>query len=117
MPLKIYEYKKCSTCRKATKYLDSRSISYTQIPIRETPPNMAELKIMLQLYDGDIKKLFNRSGGDYREMNLKDKLDEMTTHQALKLMQQNGNLVKRPFAISGSKGIVGFKEDEWNSLF
>lgn len=117
MALKVYEYSKCSTCRKALKYLDARGITYTSIPIRETPPSMPELKKMLKIYDGDLKKLFNRSGGDYREMNLKDKLDGMSDDAALKLMLKNGNLVKRPFAIDGSKGIVGFNESDWDDLF
>jgi arsenate reductase (glutaredoxin) len=117
MSLKVYEYRKCSTCRNALKYLEARGISYTAVPIRDTPPSMSELKTMLNVYNGDIKKLFNRSGGDYREMNLKDKLGAMSDDAALKLMRSNGNLVKRPFAIDGAKGIVGFNEAEWNNLF
>ena len=36
---KVYEYKGCSTCRKALKWLEAQGIEYKAVPIRETPPN------------------------------------------------------------------------------
>ncbi len=115
--LKVYEYKGCSTCRNALKYLDKKGIDYKAIPIRETPPSKAELKKMLACYDGDIKRLFNTSGQDYRAMKIKDKIKDMTEKEAFELLNGNGNLVKRPFVIDGSDGIVGFKEPEWKAFF
>ena len=113
--MKIYTYKNCSTCRKAVKYLDSTKRDYTEIAIRETPPSKAELKAMLKIYDGDIRKLFNTSGGDYKEMNLKDKLPKMSEAKAIDLLSKNGNLVKRPFLLVGNTGTVGFKEEDWKT--
>ncbi|MCB9091483.1 MAG: arsenate reductase family protein [Halobacteriovoraceae bacterium] len=113
MSYKFYEYKNCSTCRKAQKYLEKKNIDFKPIAIRETPPTKAELKKMLKYMDGDIKKLFNTSGQDYRAMSLKDKLPKLTEAQALELLSQNGNLVKRPFLIGSHWGTVGFKEDAW----
>ena len=72
---------------------------------------------MLNNYNRDVRKLFNTSGGDYRALNLKDKLPVMNDSEALKLLSDNGNLVKRPFAISGNSGSVGFSESVWNDLF
>lgn len=117
MSLKFYEYKNCSTCRKAQKWLENKGIEFKVIPIRETPPSKTELKKMLGLMEGDLKRLFNTSGQDYREMNLKEKLPKMTESKAFELLLKNGNLVKRPFLIGKNIGTVGFKEDFWKTLF
>jgi arsenate reductase len=114
---RIYTYKNCGTCRKAVKYLAARKIAFTEIPIRETPPKKAELKKMLKLYDGDLRRLFNTSGGDYKALTLKDRLPAMSIDEAVDLLAANGNLVKRPFALIGDQGLVGFKEPEWDAVF
>lgn len=114
-PLTIYTYAKCSTCRAATAWLTAQGVPYEEVPIRERPPTLAELKRMLAAQDGELKSLFNRSGNDYREQNLKDKLPEMSETEALKLLAGNGNLVKRPFAFIGREGVVGFDADTWKA--
>ena len=116
MGLKVYEYAKCSTCRKATKFLDAKKVTYQKIDITEKAPTQAELKTMLGHYNGELKKLFNTSGVVYREMKLGTKLADMTQAQAIKLLASNGKLVKRPFVLTSKKGCVGFKEDEWKKL-
>ena len=72
---------------------------------------------MLGYLDGDIKKLFNTSGVDYRAINLKEKLPKMSDAEALELLGRNGNLVKRPFVVSGDSGTVGFREEVWREMF
>jgi arsenate reductase len=111
--LKVYEYKNCGTCKKALKFLEAEGVDYKAIPIRETPPKKTELKKMLGYMDGQIKKLFNTSGQDYRAMGIKDKIADMTDKEAIDLLSQNGNLVKRPFVLGDNWGIVGFKEENW----
>lgn len=117
MSWKVYEYKQCGTCRNALKFLDKKGISYVRVPVRESPPKKTELQKMLKAYDGEIKKLFNRSSQDYRDLKLKDKLDQMSTEEAFELLQKNGNLVKRPFVISERGALLGFKEEEWEKYF
>ena len=117
MMLKVYIYKNCDTCRKAKKYLNAKEVEYELIPIREQPPSFNELRVMLDNYKGDIRRLFNTSGRDYRDLNLKDKLSKMKEIEALELLSKNGNLVKRPFAINGKNGAVGFSESVWGDLF
>lgn len=114
--LKVYTYQACSTCRNAVKWLNAHGIAFTEVPIRETPPSVDELKTMLKAR-GDLRALFNASGMDYRAMGLKDKLPQMSEEKALKLLSTHGNLVKRPFAIgpSASVALVGFKESEWQA--
>lgn len=115
--LKIYAYSGCSTCKNALKWLKQHAIPFKEIAIRETPPSMTELKAMLGAFDGDLRRLFNTSGMDYRGLGLKDKLPAMSTDDALKMLAENGNLVKRPFAIDAKNKVhlVGFKEDEWKA--
>ncbi|MCZ6675230.1 MAG: arsenate reductase family protein [Verrucomicrobia bacterium] len=110
---KIYTYKNCGTCRKATQWLTNQEVEFEEHAIRETPPTKLELESMLNEYDGDLRKLFNTSGMDYRALGLKDKLPTMSKKQALKLLTQNGNLVKRPFLLSDSFKAVGFRESDW----
>jgi len=115
--LKLHAYSGCSTCRNAIKWLQQHAIPFEEIAIRETPPALADLKAMLAAHDGDLRKLFNVSGLDYRSLGLKDKLPTMSVDAALKLLAENGNLVKRPFAFDTKNKVhlVGFKEPEWQA--
>jgi len=117
--LKVYAYQGCSTCRNAIKWLKSRRIPFTEIAIRETQPSVRELKVALTAEGGEIRPLFNVSGQDYRALGLKDKLPQLSEAAALKLLSENGNLVKRPFAIDEAAGLflVGFREPEWQEAF
>ncbi len=112
--MKIYTYKNCDTCRKALKWLDARGKGYELKAIRKTPPTVKELQSMLDAYNGEIRKLFNSSGRDYKALNIKDKLPELTSAQALDLLAGNGNLIKRPFLLAGTANLVGFNEVEWS---
>jgi arsenate reductase (glutaredoxin) len=116
MSVKIYEYNRCGTCRNALKYLTAKGINFETVAIRETPPTIKELESMIK-QTGDIKKLLNTSGVDYRSLNMKDKVKTHSEKEILKLLSQNGNLIKRPFVIYGDKGITGFKESDWDLFF
>lgn len=117
--LKVYTYKPCSTCRNATNWLRANSIDFEELPIRETPPNMDELKTMLSACEGQMRSILNTSGQDYRALGLKDKLDAMDANAVLHQLTQNGNLIKRPFAIDAEHGLflVGFREEKWKQAF
>jgi arsenate reductase (glutaredoxin) len=115
--MKIYTYSKCGTCRKAMKFLTEKKLSVEEIPIREIPPSNEDLECMLILYKGDIKRLFNTSGLDYRALNMKEILPTLSKEKAIGLLASNGNLVKRPFLlINKNEGCVGFNEIEWKRL-
>ncbi|TGK28024.1 arsenate reductase family protein [Leptospira gomenensis] len=117
MKLKVYQYQNCGTCRKALKFLAGKKVELEVLPIRETPPKKAELKTMLKYLGNDSKKLFNTSGGDYKEMGLKDKLPFLSLDEQLELLSKHGNLVKRPFVLGEDFGFAGFKEEEWKKRF
>ena len=120
MSFKIYEYKNCSTCQKALKFLDKKGVEYERVSIWDKPPTKAELKKMLGFLKaggGSFKQLFNTSGVQYRELGISDKIKNgLSEEQALELLAGNGKLIKRPFVLTGKGGAVGFKEDVWKKL-
>lgn len=107
------EYPKCSTCRKAKKWLDEHKITYTDRHIAEDNPTYEELKEWHEKSGLPLKKFFNTSGLIYREMQLKDKLASMSEEEQLKLLATDGMLVKRPVIVDGDTVLTGFKEAEW----
>ena len=111
----IYTYSSCDTCRRATRWLREHEIAFAEKPIRETPPSKAELKRMLKFQDGQLSKLFNVAGRDYRDQDVKTKLPLLSEDEALTLLSGNGNLVKRPFLLSEKMGLVGFDETRWGA--
>lgn len=111
--IRIYVYKNCDSCRKALKWLRQHGLGFEELPIRETPPSKQELARMLEHRGGDLKALFNTSGRDYRELGLKDRISDLSFDEAAELLGGNGNLVKRPFLLSDTVGLVGFRETEW----
>jgi arsenate reductase (glutaredoxin) len=118
--IKVYEYKSCSTCQKALKYLDKKSLQYERLPIVEKPPSVGELKTMLgylKAAGGSFKNLFNTSGLQYRELKISDKIKAgMTEDEAIQLLSKNGKLIKRPFLLTEDGGAVGFNEAVWAKL-
>ena len=112
----MYTYKNCGTCKRATKWLKEQGVDFEELPIRETPPSVVELKQMLGYQNGELKKLFNIAGGDYRELNMREVLSTLSEREALELLAGRGNLVKRPFLLGDGFGLVGFKEADWASV-
>jgi arsenate reductase len=113
--LKIYTYANCDTCRRAVKWLRAHKLDFAEHPIRETPPSPAELRTMLAAHGGELRRLFNTSGRDYREQKLGEKLPAMSESAALALLAGNGNLVKRPFLLGRRVALTGFDEATWTS--
>ncbi len=115
--MKVFTYKNCGTCKKATQWLSEQGIAFEEVAIRETPPSIQALRQMLDYQSGELRKLFNTAGGDYRELNMKDKLPSMAVDDALALLASRGNLLKRPFLLADGFGLVGFKQADWAQAF
>lgn len=114
-PAVIYTYANCSTCREATRWLRARGIAFIEKPIRETPPSPSELQVMLRHQGGELRRLFNTSGRDYREQKLSERFPALDQAGAFALLAGNGNLIKRPFLLTGDVGLVGFNEKAWTA--
>ena len=113
MKVLFIEYPKCSTCQKAKKHLLSLGVEVEARHIVEDTPSVEELTAWWKRSGLPLKKFFNTSGILYKQMNLKDKLKEMSEDEQLKLLATDGMLVKRPLVIGDGFVLTGFKEKEW----
>ena len=110
----VLEYPKCSTCKKALKWLEENEVPFTKRHIVEENPSEQELTEWYHKSGLPLKKFFNTSGNLYKEMKLKDKLPEMTEEEQYDLLATDGMLVKRPILVTEDKVLVGFREKEWS---
>ena len=110
------EYPKCSTCQKAKKWLDENNIDYIDRNIITETPSKEELKEWIDRSGIDVKKFFNTSGIKYRELNIKEKIKNMSEDEIYELLSSDGMLIKRPLFISDKRILKGFKEKEWEEL-
>ncbi len=111
------EYPKCTTCKKAKKFLTDNNIKFEERHIVENNPSKEELKLWIEKSELPIKKFFNTSGIKYRELNMKDKMKELSFDELLDILSSDGMLVKRPLIISDSGILIGFKEDNYKEFF
>lgn len=111
--MKVLAYRKCSTCIKALKWLDEHNISYEERAIKEENPTYEELKEWYTKSGLPLKKFFNTSGMLYKEMQLKDKLPQMSEEEQYALLATDGMLVKRPVLVGDGFVLTGFKESTW----
>ena len=109
-------YPRCSTCKKAQKWLDEHGQAYTVRDIKEDNPTEQELRSWREKSGLPLKRFFNTSGQKYREMELKDKLPAMSEDEQYALLATDGMLVKRPILLGDGKVLVGFKEKEWQEV-
>lgn len=113
MSILFIEYPKCSTCQKAKKWLNDHQIAFEDRHIVEDNPSKEELRQWHERSGLPLKRFFNTSGQLYRQMELKDKLPQMSQEEQLEILASNGMLVKRPLVIAEDVVLTGFKEAEW----
>ena len=106
-------YPKCSTCKKARKWLEENGIAFDERDIKEENPTRKELVKWHKQSGLPLRRFFNTSGMLYRELQLKDKLPNMTEDEMYDLLASDGMLVKRPLLIKDDVVLVGFKQGEW----
>ena len=111
--IKVYCYSKCSTCRKALKWLEEKGIRYESIDIKTEHPDENTLRMYYEKSGLPLKRFFNTSGMQYREMGLSKKLPDMSVDEQLALLASDGMLIKRPLVVSDGFVLTGFKEEEW----
>ena len=109
-------YPKCSTCKKARRWLEENGIAFDERDIKEENPTRKELVKWHKQSGLPLRKFFNTSGMLYRELLLKDKLPKMTEDEMYDLLASDGMLVKRPLLIKDDVVLVGFKQGEWETL-
>ena len=107
-------YPKCSTCKKAERYLIEKNAEFTVRDIKLNNPSKTELKEWIERSGLEIRRFFNTSGLKYKELNLKEKLSQMSDDEKIDLLASDGMLVKRPILVSDDFVLVGFKQTEWD---
>ena len=111
--LKVYCYSKCTTCKKALKWLDDRGIAYEPADIKADHPDETALRQYHALSGYPLKRFFNTSGLPYRELGLAGKLPSMSEDEQFALLASDGMLVKRPLVVGDGFVLTGFREEEW----
>ena len=110
----FYSYPKCSTCRKASKWLDQHNINYRLIDIVKEPPLKNFLELALKQFSFDKKKLFNTRGKSFQSLDFD--INDLSNEKIIELLSNDGKLIKRPFLIiNESKLILGFNDSEYTS--
>lgn len=116
MKVLCVEYPKCSTCKKAIKWLKEHQVEFTDRHIVEDNPSAEELKEWHKKSGLPLKRFFNTSGQIYRGQGIKDRLPSMSEEEQYELLSTNGMLVKRPIVVGDDFVLVGFKEKEYEEL-
>ena len=112
----LYSYLKCSTCRKAAKWLESRDFEFKLIDIVKEPPLVNYLNLALEQYSDEKKSIFNTRGQAFKTLNLD--IYGLSREEIIQLLLSDGKLIKRPFLIyEGKKVILGFNEIEYAKQF
>ena len=117
MPTRVYQYPKCSTCRKALKWLDGRRVSYEKSDLVADPIPLATLKDLHKRSGLPIARFFNTSGESYRAGDFKNRLPKLKDSEALAALAKDGKLVKRPIVDTGKAVLVGFDEKAYGAVF
>jgi len=115
--IKLYGYSKCSTVRKAKNWLDENNIAYEDIDMVKIPPSREEMENIYKTSGLEIKKFFNTSGMRYRELGLKDKLQDASEDEMYELLASDGMLIKRPIVTNGTSVTLGFNEEQFESVW
>jgi len=112
----LYSYLKCSTCRKAAKWLKSKDLEFKLIDIIKEPQIINYLNLALDQFSGDRKRIFNTRGKAFKNLNLD--IYDLSREEIFQLLLSDGKLIKRPFIIyQGEKVILGFNEIEYAKQF
>lgn len=109
-------YPKCSTCKRAEKFLKENNAEFVNRNIVEENPTAEELSLWMDKSGLEPRKFFNTSGVLYREMNLKDKIKTMSKEEMIEILSTNGMLVKRPLLVTEDIVLVGFKEENYKEI-
>ena len=110
----LYGINNCDTVKKARRWLDARNVDYQFVDFRKSPLAESDLRSWCQ--DSDWSLLLNRRSTTWRQLADEDKTD-VDEAKAVALMLMHPTLIKRPVLATSSKVVVGFKEDEYRSLF
>ncbi|KIH71610.1 Spx/MgsR family RNA polymerase-binding regulatory protein [Salinicoccus roseus] len=112
----LYEYPKCTTCRKGKKFLEENDVEFESIDMVKQPPAAGTLAEMMERSGKNVDEFFNKRGKRFKELELKERLDEMAEDEKVELLSTDGMLIRRPLLYDGSDVVLGFKEEEYKQF-
>lgn len=112
----LYEYPKCTTCRKGKKFLEENGVEFESIDMVKQPPSAGILAEMVDRSGKNVDEFFNKRGKRFKELELKERLDEMAEEEKVELLSTDGMLIRRPLLYDGSSVVLGFKEEEYKQF-
>lgn len=109
----FYEYSKCTTCRKGKKFLEDNNLEFTAIDMVKNVPSIDTLKGIVDRSSYDVDDFFNKRGGKFKELGLKERLPELSDDEKFELLASDGMLIKRPMVVLDDQVLLGFKEENY----
>ncbi|WP_017547917.1 arsenate reductase family protein [Salinicoccus carnicancri] len=113
----LYEYPKCTTCRKGRKFLEENDVDFQAHDMVQAPPSKEKLKEIISKSGNDIDDFFNKRGKKFKELELRDRLPSMSDDEKVDMLSSDGMLIRRPLAYDGEQVLLGFREDVWQKAF
>lgn len=113
----LYEYPKCTTCRKGRKFLEENDVEFQAHDMVKVPPSEETLREIISKSDREIDDFFNKRGKKFKEMDLKNRLSAMSDEEKIETLSGDGMLIRRPLAYDGRQVLLGFKADDWQKAF
>jgi len=112
----LYSYLRCSTCRKAIKWLDKENFEYHLRDLVKEPPLYEYLNLALEQYSPYKKRVFNTRGKAFKSINYD--ICSLSRDEIIQLLLTDGKLIKRPFLVYEEREVIlGFNEIEYAKLF
>ena len=111
----LYQYPRCSTCRKARAWLEAQEIEHRSVDLVATPPSASELRRIRELAGVELRKLFNTSGQSYRAGEWKQRIADIDEAEAFAALAADGKLIKRPILVGDKLALIGFREADWQA--
>ena len=113
----VFQYPKCSTCKKALRWLDDHDLAYESVHIVDSPPSAQQLTEWIERSGLPLKRFFNTSGMSYRQGGFKERIPNMSKHEQIQALAADGKLIKRPLLVTEETVLVGFKAAEYEQAF
>ncbi len=102
----------CTTCRKGKAYLEKLGADLTLRNLDTQRLSAEELDKLIG--ERDYKLFLSSRNEIYREQNMKERPPSRA--QAIRLMAEHPNLIRRPVVIRGNRLVLGYDEQAYHAL-
>jgi arsenate reductase (glutaredoxin) len=114
MTVTLYGIPNCDTVKKARGWLDAQGVAYAFHDYKTAGIDAATLNRWAD--ERGWEPLLNRAGTTFKKLGEEDKAN-IDRVKAIKLMQTNPSMIKRPVVEGAAALLVGFKPEIWTTAF